>query len=426
MSKAGSFFKKLIHWEYFPLLVAFGGLLALHAFILLNVGDDAYFSQALKDLDLFNYLALRYQGWTSRLIIEVATVGFAYNTFLFRLVNPLFFILLIYSMYKLMPGEKSKARLWLLIGLCALLPKAIFNGTGWVATNVNYLWTVALGLYALLPVQKLLAGEKLKGYQVFLTLLAVLYASNHELMMAALFAVYVPAFLWQLIRRRFEPVLLAGVMIILGNLALILLAPGNLSRFQSEVATWFPLYSSLSLFQKFFAGFSSTMFEFVMEPNLIFLVFGLSLFSLSLLGRNSLRVRIAAALPAGSVLLFGFVGSLFPGSPLGLLRSLVDVDGTTVTWAYFSVYWPTALYLLVIVSAACSLYAVLKDRKKSLPLLAGLGLGLVIRLMMSNSPTVWGSGERTFLLLYSALILAAAYLAGEASKKLMSAYKKQD
>lgn len=426
MAKTRVLFKKLICWEYFPLLLTYVGLLVLHGFILLNVGDDSYFSQALNDKDLFSYLFLRFQGWTSRLIIEVATVGFAYHPLLFKLVNPLFFVLLIYSMDQLIPGTKNRSSLWVLIGLCALLPKEIFNGTGWVATNVNYLWPVALGLYSLRLIPKLLKGQKLKGIEILLTLMALLYASNHELMMAALLAVYGLSFVWLLIKRHFEPVLFAGNLIILGNLWLFLNAPGNLARFTSEVSSWFPMYEELSFFQKCFAGFSSTMFEFVMEMNYIFLLFGLLLFLRSLFSKNSLFVRAVSAIPVVAVVLFGFVGSALPSSPFGMIRSMVHVDGNTITRAYFDGYGPAVLYLLVIVAIAFSLISLLKDWKLSFPLLCGFALGLVIRLMMSISPTVWGSGTRTFLLLYCTLSIATAFLARDVWERIQGEEKPID
>lgn len=416
MTKAAALLKRLIAWEYFPLLAALLVLLPLHAFARMNVGDDLYFSQALNGLSLPDYLLLRWNGWTSRVIIEVVCVAFAYHPLLFRLVDPFFFLLLIYSMYHLLPGKRQRSSLWVLAGMVFLLlafSRQAFSGTGWVTTNVYYLWVVAAGLYALILPKRILSGEKTALHQVLLTLPALIYSANHELMAVALFALYGLALAAAWFRRRPWRLLLGGNLIIWAETALIVAAPGNYARYASEVSSWFPSFGSLNLLQKVQVGFSSTMFQLVLKPNVVFLLFAALLLALAV--RRKVRpFRLAAAgLPFLATALFGVAGSLFPSSPFGLLRTLTDVNGITITPAYFDVWQAPLLYLAVIVSIALALPAVLKEKRLTWPLLGGLALGLGIRMMMGTSPTVWASGERTFLLLYGALMIASAVLARE-------------
>ena len=74
-------------------------------------------------------------------------------------------------------------------------------------------------------------------------------------------------------------------------------------------------------------------------------------------------------------------------------------------------YIPTVLYLGVVGCMLLSLVAVCGSYFELLSQAALLGLGLATRVVMGFTPTIYVSEKRTFLFLYIALGVSAAYLA---------------
>lgn len=60
----------LIQNSYFPFVVLIIFLLFFHAFIQVGKGDDTSFQTVLNENNIFEWLAHRYNSWSSRLIIE--------------------------------------------------------------------------------------------------------------------------------------------------------------------------------------------------------------------------------------------------------------------------------------------------------------------------------------------------------------------
>ena len=75
-------------------------------------------------------------------------------------------------------------------------------------------------------------------------------------------------------------------------------------------------------------------------------------------------------------------------------------------------YIPTVLYLGVVGCMLLSLVAVCGSYFELLSQAALLGLGLATRVVMGFTPTIYVSEKRTFLFLYIALGVSAAYFLG--------------
>src|SRR5699024_8756779 len=95
------------------------------------------------------------------------------------------------------------------------------------------------------------------------------------------------------------------------SLLFIISCPGNMIRTEQEIATWFSSFRELSFFNKLEMGYSSSLFEFFMKPNLVFFLFSLLLIVLTYYYNKKIIYRIIASLPFIVSIVIGLFGNIF-------------------------------------------------------------------------------------------------------------------
>lgn len=227
------------------------------------VGDQTAFLDYAKEFH-YNYLFFgidRYFTWSSRLLIESATLLFSVHEKLFIAAAFLATLLLVYALRKLTPSLPWLPALLIFI----FLPATEFLSAGSIPTYVNYIFPASLLLFALFFRESKNIWIKMASFLCFLVAI-----------MQEQLAIY--AFLWLL----FETALAKkDKKTLLGNLCYLALSalgilsaklsPGNALRFEKNIVSWFPNFPNLNIFQKLGLGFLetgdnllSTSFAFVM------------------------------------------------------------------------------------------------------------------------------------------------------------------
>lgn len=287
MQKTKNQISKFIKNEYLPFVALAFLLLFFHACIHVGPGDDEYFKSVLNDNNMFEWLTSRYIGWSSRLVIEFFLVTIAGQPILWRLLNTAVVVLGAISISKIFSYKKSTALNWIICALILCLPVSLYNSAGWIATTLNYSWVVFLGLFAMIPIKKILCKENIKWYEYVFYFIAMIYAANQEQMCLILLAVYfifTCYIFYQNRKLNWFVAVSTGVNLV--SLVFILTCPGNVNRKICEIGNWFPDFNNLSLFRKLEMGYSGTLFEFIMRANFIFFVFSLLLFVCVVLNRK--------------------------------------------------------------------------------------------------------------------------------------------
>ncbi|WP_208422044.1 DUF6056 family protein [Latilactobacillus fragifolii] len=382
-----------------------------------NGGDDKAFAQFLLGKHYLQFLRSRYTGWSSRLIIETVLSSLTHLPFLWRLLNALAMFIVIYIPYLLLlkgdNDDENSSRLLISFGLFFLLPFNMFYETGWMATTTNYLWVLAAGLFAMLPslgqfLEKSVKHKKLLSTTAFL---ALVYAVNQEQMAIILFfGNLLLLFVGKHSKKDVVRPLIQLFVTVL-SLIMIVLAPGNAVRKVKEIH-WLPLFPTLSPFKKIELGVSSTLSHFFFSFDAIaaLVVILLMIFYSSRNGRYKLP-RGLFFIPVLFSILFLFKDSalvkIYPG--LKRMSDSVTIYGTDISMNNLQSMLPDLL--LVILSSIILLGIFSSGNCKKMWLVSAiLILGLISRVMMGFSPTIWASGERTFIFLYEALIFACFYL----------------
>lgn len=407
----------------FPLFLYALFSIILSFVVSLHIGDDPWFKNVLANGVYFSewkgFLVGRYNGWSSRIIIEALLILIVHLPFLWRILNAAAMIWIAQALSMFFNRDKDRLVAWFISIGMAMLPIGIFNSAGWIATTLNYVWPLSLGLFAMLPIRNRLYGIKTPRYLYPIAVLCLVYATNQEQMCAVIFAVFglFSVYFW-FKEKRVDLFTIMGTLLSVCGFVFILTCPGNTARSAAEIAAVFPQFSSFSLFSKLEMGFVHAVFEFSLCPNFFFLVFSFVLFSVVLLREKRLSLKLFPLIPliSSTVIIVFFVLFIKISKAYYLAVYQPEALMGNNTWWIFIVF-SAVLGLTVLIS----LFLAFKDKIKAAFSLFIILLGLATAWVMGFSPTVWVSENRTRAFMYIAFISVGALLVGEINKYRKSA-----
>lgn len=400
-------------------------LLGVHTLIQIDHGDDLVYAEVYDASKLFSFLAGRYMGWSSRVVIEVIMLPLtAVNDWVWRILNICMILLLTVNAGDMFgigdQDERLKAQ-FLFFSLIWVIPVKSLSNAGWITTTTNYLWPLALGSVALRPLKRLLKNEKCKLWEWILCPLCAVYAANMEQMCAILLGSYIAIGLYLVLnKRKINALYSVMFLLIAAMMVFILTAPGNAVRTVAETERFFPEYVTISALGKFVMGVvESGQFFLAAGSEQGIYVFGVLAGILVLrmaatapgTDRYVLRLVIAAA-PFAFYWLFGqwlrtlvHEGRLTKGlrviGALGENRHLPGIGSYSAGWVAIQVI----VYVLMFLCVAVSVYLLHGKSNETLLQLLILAAGLASKVIMGFSPTVYASGERTSLFASAAILI---------------------
>lgn len=415
---------KVYNWCYFPLMVFFLAILFAHLFFKMDRNDDAYFLSLFNRSNInFNlymeFLKSRYTTWSSRSIIDAVLVIMVHFKTLWKILDSLVFLLIASSISKLTNLSNDRSINFIIVSIIFMIPLGINNSAGWIATTLNYLWPLAFGLFSMVAIKKIYFNEKIRWYEYALYSLALLYAANQEQMCCIALAVYSAFILYWIYKyKKVNWFMCLQTFLILVSITFILTCPGNHNRSIEEASKYFQEFFNISFIRKIELGFSSTMFEFVMGSNLVFMTFSVILFVSVVANCRDNVYRAISAVPAVVYFVFNvfndIVGKFF-GKILSIKSSMTKL-GTGIKLSSPKTWLADLILLAVCLSILISLYYAFDNKKYSVLTIFILLLGFGSRMVMSFSPTIWASGTRTFIFMYASIVVCCSILYQSALK----------
>ena len=359
------------------------------------------------------FLVTRYSEWSSRLVIDGAMVLLVHYTWLWKILDSILMVGIACVISFFFNPEKNQGQNWLIVLAMLTFPMRILNTAGWISTTLNYTWPFAFGLLGLLPMKRLLDKEHNRWYIYLFGVLGTIFAVSQEQMCAVMLALGIvfTVYLWS----RDKQICWYGMTeigISLFFLGVILLCPGNVIRKAEETLHWFPAYDDLSLFRKLEMGYSSSLFELIMEPNLVFTIFVVVLLVAVWSTNKNRMVRGVVTVPFGIAMIFGLFGEIFELVLPNLLdlRNAMTQIGTGIILGNPRTWLPDILITAVVVCVFIGLWFAFEKIYIRLFAIIVLCLGFATRWVMCFSPTIWASNDRTYTFLYMALIIDAVLL----------------
>lgn len=416
MKRVRDFFGTITQKKYLPLWGFAVIQLLYHIFMREPEASDAmlFFSKQMDEYSLGYYLLIRYNSWSSRFLIEGILVYISRHVFLWKIVDYVFWVFLAWALAWLFPEEKRRVACFMTVGFLLMYPIWDLRTAGWIATSVNYTWVLALGVFSLHGVTRVLYGKKTPVWLACLYILSTCYGANMEQMCAVLLALNFLATLYFAYKKtdwkKYWHVCVS-LFISLGEIIFILTCPGNALREEQEIAQSMPKYASLDFVDKICLGFVETMQHLLNSGNLMFLLFAVILAVLVFLKSEETLHRFFAVVPvAVNVVLTFFQGMLekYVPSFWKLFQNNAYVSGNN--YHLGQSYTLMLLYLLVLGSVLISLAVVCESWAEFIAQCYLLLLGLATRVVMGFTPTIYVSKERTYLFFYMILGVSATWL----------------
>lgn len=379
-------FKKV----YFGLFVVIVSALFAYRFYQANsiypVGDQMGFIVHAQQID-FNYLyfaIFRYTTWSSRLLIESATMYFSLHELIFLFSASIATLILLTCSKKLCPNLPILPGLLLFI----FFPRTLFVSAGPIPTYTNYIFPASLLIFSLY--------YRASKYMLIKILSMIFFVFS---IMQEQLAIY--SFLWLLFEcvrnfknrslKKFDIVYLTfSICAILS----VKLSPGNSIRMIQETQNWFPNFNRLNLIQKISLGILESGENLLtISKTYLFIPFFLVL----ILIFSLLTKRVLSFILSAFVILLMIVSKFkFKLSLYKIFLISKNVKKTGLFVNNIENYSAVFIYLLVFILILLSLFFVI-DKEKRVWYVYLLTIGMVGRMLVSFSPTIYASGPRTHL-----------------------------
>lgn len=394
-------------------LVIFASIMLVYHLMIREYFGDVFdsFSKVLDEDSLINALISRYQGWSSRTLIESALFVLCRYPVLCRAVNFFVCVVSFWAMLRLTHYENE----WFTLAMLLIYPITEMSSAGWTATWMNYYWPLTAMLIAAVSLDKLYHGQRISLAEATLYLICELYGTNFEILSVVYLGILCYVTFCMIYYRKechkkgFTCVFIGfQYLISVGNLAYSMVCPGNWNRYTQETERWFKSFPLLTPFDKLALGINDT-FDKMTNGNLIFLCFSLVLlFCVATLQIKSQALVAAATLPVGLVVIRTLLKPIteicFPDFK-SMLDSISYLDGTN--YMNPRTYIPFVIFVAIIVSICVCFLQCFEELHQGVFLCVIFLLGVLSRVTMGFSPTVYASGQRTFLFLDFALIFCA-------------------
>lgn len=406
--------KKEFYWGLCIVVVFYG---ILHCFTRQGLLDDPIFSGYSERYTLLEFLSMRYETWTSRVLLEgVTAVVLQFPFWVWQVCDTLAYGILYICIHRIMDigGKRDNAFygsifLAMALGSYIMLQMA---SAGWGATSVNFMWTLAAAWGCLVLLQNAMQRRKASPAGTAGYILLMLFACNNEVTVCVLFLVYLTlmAAFWK--KDAPKGRLYGGLILQTSSLIFILTSPGNGERLAQAVNLE---YERLTIIGKLRIGIVSTFEHFVSIPNILFGVFCLVLaLGAWEYGKNR-RERILMVLPL--LIDISLTGYYFVKDiVLGGKRNYVFDEPAMLpsSGSEWFRQWLLVSLLVVLAGSACfGMYRMLKDNRRFALILLILLAGFASRMAMAFTPSVYASGTRTFAMLYFCIAASTAVLGME-------------
>lgn len=272
---------------------------------------------------------------------------------------------------------------------------------GWIATTMNYLWVIVLGLFACTLVCKVFNDETIGKLYYLLVLLSSIYAANQEQMCAIMLVVFFVCTIYAIVNKKRWKTLIPIDIICILELLYIIFLPGEKMRSVREISNWYPDFRMLSIFDKFILGIARLFNEVYFSFNFLFFVLLIILIIMIFKKYSSVFVRLLSMYPMMIYLLSTVLRN--NNSEIAQYFSSCDLIKIS-TYSSIESYISWALYLTATICVIQMCFLVV-DKKEELINVIVLGLGAASVVVMGFSPTLYASDNRIFSFWYFSLIV---------------------
>lgn len=401
-------YKVIIMW--FAAIVFFS---FLHVFMNMKIEDDNTFQNALHDGGIIKFVIDEYFTWSSRILINmVDEIFMALPMWVWQIADVIIILLLFYELQQICYDKFNNPTTFVLLGLLCSFRFTHMASAGWIATTINYLWPLAIGLHCINALFGINSGKKYKWYQYVVIIAAFLFGCSSELITVIIFSSFIVAHLVYLFKKIEFPkwYIIGGEVVGLISLIIHMTCPGSKARTIREIERFMPEFDSLSVLDKLKLNYIATFTHFISKPNVLFFLVCFLIMIGIFVKYNSVMKRLISCIP----LVICIMGTIyyFLMQQKGIKEKGYDDPILHCTSRYENIEQMIMLivFTILILSIVTNLYWIVMDRFLYMELLFVLALGFATRMALSFSPTMFASSTRIYTYLYFSLIFISAVL----------------
>lgn len=345
------------------------------------VGDDVANAKAKNLQTIAGILANNnkmFFTWTSRVIID--PIMYAVTNLIpywgFAVLTGLITLPILLYLTKVTNAKTWQSQLILFL-IPFIFPLPELGTAGYIATSVTYLWPIGT-----LTLSLLLLSYQHTVINTIITTLLLLFSFNNEQMAVAGFVIAG----YYLYQNHKLPISI--YLSLIPNLLLHAFAPGNHHRSILETHNWYAGFRDLNIFQKIDLGTVTTIQHYLFGHNLVIFIFAVALVFVYY-KKHALISLIPAAM-----IIFGAILSTATTRPFYWCS----------TQNPYLNHMTIAHLILGLIFLGTCLYLLNDHHDYQAILLAGL----ISRVLIGFTPTVYASATRTFVVCDALLLYLAA------------------
>lgn len=391
-------------------------ILILHSMVGLNTQDDLYFTEIIKQYDsVLAFVGHRYNEWSSRVLIEATLVSILqWNDWVWRIIDSIMILMAAFSISEItLPKGKKKFNIITIIGI-SLIPVSLIHSAGYGATTINYIWPLATGLFAMIPLSNTLKQETTSPVIKILAFVFAIYATNLEQMAAILAGISAYVVLERLVKKQ-KPDIYAILLLILavGMVIFALTCPGNQVRAEIE-SQYFTEFQKYLFLEKIELGFLSTCAYYfgIIESNLTLCVLFAGIVVAAL---KQKRVKeILWSIPSFGIFLYYrcFVQGIYSEEKeektITLFQNIYPSNYSDYEKGMVAA--ELVVYLVLVSMLVIGIYRLSENKRKAKMCSLILLAGFLSRMVLSLSSNIINSGYRTTLFFSVSMIMASIML----------------
>jgi hypothetical protein len=256
-----------------------------------------------------------------------------------------------------------------------------------------------------------------------LYVLATFYACNQEQVCAILLVTYILFTIILTVRDKKKVNLLMYLqsIIAIASFIFILTTPGNSIRQEEEIISYFPEFYGMSVIEKIALGITTTMGEMLAKYSITFTMFTLMILIYVWNNYKDRLIRGISAIPFTASIVLSYGSSITENVSVAIswVRENFTKEDILIkpsTYTYLGSYVELIISLTVIISIFICLFLIFKKLKNNIAFYI-FGCGLVTRLIMGFSPTIFVSENRTCIFLEFACLICTLLIWQEFIKK---------
>ncbi|MDN4847564.1 hypothetical protein QYC42_01075 [Ligilactobacillus salivarius] len=382
------------------------------------IGDDTVntSSQFLKT-SIMSTVIKGYHTWSSRIMINyimyhVEKFCSEYGVYIFGILTGILIFISLKTLDDIFNEKNTNIMKFIILGVVLIYPFNILSSAGWIATMTTYYWPLVFFYVAIKPVFYYLNNKKINKKLYFFATLGIIYSANNEQMMIGLFILYTTVIVYMVITKfKIHVYVYIQYFLVIISGIFIMTTPGNSVRKTLEIGTWMPSFVMMNNIDKFQLGYTSTITGLLTIPSVEVILLSILLIIIAFAERKNIFEKILASVPLLICSFFGLPSNIW----LKLYPNLDNINKSVTdgTFMYglidFSNYFDKNIFVEYIILGifTLSLFTsiVIMISNRNYKVLGGALFvgGMLSRILMGFSPTIWASGDRTYGFLYGCI-----------------------